>query len=218
MSIPITKQKNLQPPLRFQLSKLDPKAGSVHGSEGMKSTPFWGFQFEKQHCFHIPELDGFTNPLLPTAPSPPPLTFTALSISAKPSGILIIFTCNPSKSSFAKSQWSLEVLVGDLQSFVVFRSNAFVLFLFLHLGFGGELNFQSDAELSVKHLVPKGYLGVFYEWHWKQPSWFNEMANDALSTDSSALAGLYLYILTDLGWKVRFKYCIKYFNRKVVMT
>ena len=79
-----------------------------------------------------------------------------LTISGKPSCIPTIFTCNPSKWSFARSQWSVEILVKDLWNFVVFWSNVLILFLFLHAGFGGELSFQFGGELSVKHLVPKG--------------------------------------------------------------
>lgn len=79
-----------------------------------------------------------------------------LTISGKPSCIPTIFTCNPSKWSLAKSQWSVEILVKDLWNFVVFRSNILILFLFLHSGFGGELSFQFDGELSVKPLISKG--------------------------------------------------------------
>lgn len=119
-------------------------------------------------------------------PSPPHWPWPPQAISAKPSCIPVIFTCSLAQWSFAKSQWRLQILVGDLQCFVVFRSNVLVLFLFLHFGFGREQSSAFSVMLSyqLKALAPKGWLSWrLSEGHWKQSQLTQQHGQDGQRWD-----------------------------------
>ena len=147
----------------------------------MKWTLFWGAQCGKQYCLQISGLPGFTvlttHPTVSATLTLTTLTLTPQAISGKPSCIPTIFPCSLSQCSFAKSQWSLEILVGDLQYFVGFRSNVLVLFLCLHFGFGREQGSAFSLMLSsqLNTLAPKGRLGVFLNYIGNSVSWLNSV-------------------------------------------